>query len=200
MKTIVIANRKGGVGKTTLTRNLAVAAGDQAAIIDLDPQGTLTDWLEAREAEYPTLIRGVTAENLTAAIDQLAGEYRYLFVDTPPSGHSWLTDVIRAADLTLIPIKPSPDDLRAVGETLALLDTTGSNFAFVISQAINRARITEETARVLAQHGKVAPVNLHYRVAFAETAGNQGVTEAGDPRSRDEIQQLWKYTVTQLRN
>jgi len=84
MRIITVANLKGGCGKTTLTRNLAVACGDQAAIIDLDPQGTLSDWLEARSADYPTLIQGITPATLHSALPRISEGFKYLFVDTPP--------------------------------------------------------------------------------------------------------------------
>ena len=59
MKTIVIAARKGGAGKTTLTRNLAVAAsadGLKVLCVDLDPQASLRGWWERREADAPSML------------------------------------------------------------------------------------------------------------------------------------------------
>ena len=196
MQIITVANLKGGCGKTTITRNLAVAAGDKAAMVDLDPQGTLSDWLRARSADYPTLISGITPGNLQTAISDLSQDYDYLFIDSPPAAHSWIGEVMALSDLVLIPVKPSPDDLRAVGETLSMLDDT--NFCFVVNQAIGRARITNEAARVLAQHGKVAPATINYRVAFQESGGGYGVTEKGDKRSAQEITDLWEYVYKQL--
>lgn len=196
MKVITVANLKGGCGKSSITRNLAVAAGQQAAIIDLDPQGTLSDWLQARTADFPTLVNGITPANLHTALDALSQDYSYLFIDTPPAAHAWIGRIMALSDLVLIPVKPSPDDLRAVGETLSLLDNT--NFAFVLNQAIGRARITNEAARVLAQHGKVAPSTINYRVAFQESAGSYGVTEKGDKRSKNEVLDLLAYVNKQL--
>jgi chromosome partitioning protein len=71
MQTIVIASQKGGSGKTTLTRNLAVALGDDVAVIDTDPQGSLTAWWNRRDAETPALINidGGLPETLQALDD-----------------------------------------------------------------------------------------------------------------------------------
>jgi len=93
----------------------------------------------------------------------------------------------------LIPVRPSPDDLRAVGATIAAVNEGKVPFAFALSQT-PRARITEEAARVLAQHGRVAPVNIAQRVAYAETgATGQGVTETTDQKAGAEITTLWNY-------
>ena len=114
-------------------------------------------------------------------------------VDTPPAAPAWLTDVLAKADLVLVPVRPSPDDLRAVGATLGALKVARTPFAFVLSQT-PRARIVEETARVLAQHGRVAPVNIAARVAYAESgATGQGVSETADTRGAAELRELWTY-------
>ena len=184
MKTILIAAQKGGSGKTTLTRNLAVAAaenGRNVLCLDLDPQGSLRGWWESREADSPS------------TLDAARERFDLCIIDTPPAASEWLTEALAAADLVLIPVRPSPDDLRAVGTTLAAVNGSDMPFAFVMSQT-PRARITEEAARVLAQHGRVAPVNIAHRVAYAETgATGQGVTETRDKKAGAEIAALWHY-------
>ena len=93
----------------------------------------------------------------------------------------------------MIPVRPSPDDLRAVGPTIAAVNAAKVPFAFALSQT-PRARITEEAARVLAQHGRVAPVNIAQRVAYAETgATGQGVSETTDQKAGAEIASVWVY-------
>ena len=100
---------------------------------------------------------------------------------------------LHVPNLVLIPVRPSPGDLRAVGTTLAAVNESGMPFAFVMSQT-PRARITEEAARVLAQHGRVAPVNIAHRVAYAETgATGQGVTETRDKKAGAEMVAVWDY-------
>ena len=105
----------------------------------------------------------------------------------------WLSDAIGTADLVLIPVRPSPDDLRAVGATIAAVTDAKVPFAFVLSQA-PRAKITEEAVRVLAQHGRVAPVNIVQRVIYAETgASGAGVIETTDTKAAEEIRGIWTY-------
>ena len=130
---------------------------------------------------------------LKASIAAAQHRFDLCIIDTPPGASEWLAEAIQAADLVLIPVRPSPDDLRAVGTTLAAVNGSGMPFAFVLSQT-PRARITEEAARVLAQHGRVAPVNIAHRVAYAETgATGQGVTETKDKKAGAEIVAVWNY-------
>ncbi len=196
--TVVVASQKGGAGKTTLVRNLAVAAGAGAALIDTDPQGSLTDWWERREAEAPALARldGDMAAGLAALAE---GGVEIVLVDTPPSAHSWLSDLLRLADMVLIPVRPSPDDLAAVSGTLDLVEAAGRPFAFVVSQAKPGTILAREAVPALAQHGRVAPVIIHDRVEFPTAAiEGRGVTEREGPGA-DEMKQLLRYVMTQVR-
>ena len=197
MKTILIAAQKGGSGKTTLARNLSVAATQDSCSVlclDLDPQGSLRGWWESRKAEAPFMLDrdplpGLLKASLTAAQER----FDLCVIDTPPAASEWLAEALAVANLVLIPVRPSPDDLRAAGATLAAVNRSGMPFAFVLSQT-PRARITEEAARVLAQHGRLAPMNIAQRVAYAETgATGQGVTETKDKKAAAEIAAVWNY-------
>ena len=70
MKTIAIKSQKGGAGKSTLARNLAVAYS-KAALIDLDPQGSTSAWWEQRDAEWPQLFAGLRPDQTASALKQL---------------------------------------------------------------------------------------------------------------------------------
>ena len=197
MKTILIAAQKGGAGKTTLARNLSVAAaldGRKVLCLDLDPQGSLRAWWESREADTPAMLeRDPAPHALKATLDAARAQFDLCIIDTPPAHPEWLNEPLAAADLVLIPVRPSPDDLRAVGATIAAVNEAKVPFVFALSQT-PRARITEEAARVLAQHGRVAPVNIAQRVAYAETgATGQGVSETTDDKAGAEIAAVWDY-------
>jgi len=197
METILIAAQKGGAGKTTLARNLSVAAaqdGLKVLCLDLDPQGSLRAWWESRDADTPAMLdRDPAPHALKATLDAAKAQFDLCIIDTPPAAPEWLSEALGAADLVLIPVRPSPDDLRAVGATIAAVNAAKVPFAFALSQT-PRARITEEAARVLAQHGRVAPVNIAQRVAYAETgATGQGVSETTDDKAGAEIAAVWDY-------
>jgi chromosome partitioning protein len=198
MQTIAIASQKGGSGKSTLTRNIAVALGEGTVIIDTDPQGSLTSWRNRREAETPYLI-GIDG-TLGRTLDRLreAGVETVL-IDTPPSAHAIVADVIRAADLVLVPVRPSPDDIDAVGATLEIVEGAGTPFIFVISAAKPRTRLTAETLPALAQHGRVAPVVIHDRVEFPTMAlDGKAVVEGGkETAAALEIFRLVEYLRNQ---
>lgn len=197
MKTILIAAQKGGAGKTTLSRNLAVAAagdGQNVLCVDLDPQGSLRGWWRARENENPGMLEAdPKPESLQQTLKAASKVFDLAIIDTPPAAPAWLSNSIRAADLVLIPVRPSPDDLRAVGATISAVTAAKAPFAFVLSQA-PRAKITEEAVRVLAQYGRVAPVNIAQRVIYAETgASGAGVIETADVKAAEEIRDIWNY-------
>ena len=197
MQTIVIAAQKGWAGKTAVARNLSVAAshdGRTVLCLDLDPQGSLRAWWESREADTPAMLdRDPAPDALRATLNAAKAQFDLCIIDTPPAAPEWLTEALGAADLVLIPVRPSPDDLRAVGATIAAVNGAGVPFVFALSQT-PRARITEEAARVLAQHGRVVPVNIAQRVSYAETgATGQGVTETTDDKAGAEIAAVWEY-------
>ena len=134
MYVIVLASQKGGAGKTTLAAHLAVAAeaaGDgPAVLIDTDPQGSLSAWWNVRKAEVPVLAPMTIAE-LPEKLELLdeAG-YSVAIIDTPPAITEAIGAVVVSADLVLIPTRPSPHDLRAVGSTVSLVQGAGKPFVF----------------------------------------------------------------------
>ena len=204
MKVIVLASQKGGVGKTTLCGNLAVAAdlaGDgPAVLIDTDPQGSLSDWWNARETDRPALAPA-TLSGLAAKLKALedAG-FVYAVVDTPPA----ITDAIRAvvalADLVLIPVKPSPHDLRAVGRTVEIAREGGKAFCFVLTQAKGNALLTVQAMAALSEHGVVAPAVMHDRVDYASSMTDGRTVLESDPKGRSagEMSALWKFVKGRL--
>jgi hypothetical protein len=120
MQTIVIASGKGGSGKTTLTAHLAVEAGSGAWVVDTDKQATLLQWHERRESDTPGRLDmpfAQLAKGLTALAEDSAA---WCFIDTAPASREQTAAVLRLADVVVIPVRPSPADLWAVGETVDL--------------------------------------------------------------------------------
>lgn len=205
MRTIVIASQKGGVGKTTLAGHLGVMAESKGAgpvaLIDTDPQGSLSSWWNERQADTP-LFATVDIAKLSDHLKELKNAgIKLAIIDTPPAVTDTIAKVLAEADLVLIPTRPSPHDLRAVGSTVELVQAAGKRMVFVINGAAPRARITAEAAIALSQHGTVAPVTIFQRTDFAASMIDGRTVQEIDATSRsaEEIEKIWTYVSTQLR-
>ncbi|HEX3487103.1 MAG TPA: ParA family protein [Micropepsaceae bacterium] len=199
MLVIAIASQKGGSGKTTLSGHLAVEAERAGAgpvtLIDTDPQGSLSQWWNARAARTPQFAK-VGAFELQAALNELGRSGTQLaIIDTPPSISESILHVIAHADLVIVPARPSPHDLRAVGATIDMAERFGKPVIFVINGGTPRARINGEAAVALSQHGTVAPVFIHHRVDFAASMVDGRTVGEAVPKSvaAKEISDLWTY-------
>jgi chromosome partitioning protein len=195
MYTIVAASQKGGSGKTTLSGHLAVeasrAGAGEIALIDTDPQGSLAHWWNARQAPAPHFVK--------AGLLELAG-IKIAVIDTPPAITQSISRVVAHADLVIVPTRPSPHDLRAVGATVDIAERHGKPVIFVVNAATARARITGESAVALSQHGTVAPVTIHHRVDFAASMIDGRTVGEVVPNcaSAKEISDLWVYIQERL--
>lgn len=201
---VVVASQKGGSGKTTLAGHLAVQAemsgAGPVAIIDTDPQGSLAKWWNAREAETPAFAQA-SIPDLGRDIEYLSDNgARLIIIDTPPAVTSSIVEVVTHADLVIIPTRPSPHDLRAVGATVDIVEHQRKALVFVVNSATMRARITSDTAVALSQHGTVAPATIHHRVDFAASMIDGRTVGEVDPegRSAKEIADLWAYLAGRL--
>jgi chromosome partitioning protein len=204
MKTIVLASQKGGAGKTTLAEHLAVVAelegAGPAVLIDTDPQGSLSAWWNAREADAPALA-SVSLADLPAKLQALASAgFKLAVIDTPPAITAAIRDVVRLADLVLIPTRPSPHDLRAVGSTVDIAQETGRPFAFAVTQAKPTARLTVQAVAALSAHGAVAPSIVHDRVDYAASMVDGRTVRETDPRGRsaEEMKQLLSFVLERM--
>jgi chromosome partitioning protein len=204
MRVLALASQKGGSGKTTLSGHLAVQAQLSGAgpvcLIDIDPQGSLADWWNEREADMPAFAQ-TTVARLASDLEVLRQQgFRLAVVDTPPAITMAIQSVIAVAELIVIPTRPSPHDLRAVGATVDLCDRAGKPLIFVVNAATPKAKITYEAAVALSQHGTVAPVTLHHRTDFAASMIDGRTVMEIDPngRSAKEVTELWEYISDRL--
>ncbi len=204
MRILALASQKGGSGKTTLSGHLAVqaqrAGGGPVVLIDIDPQGSLADWWNEREDELPAFAQ-TTVARLATDLEQLRQQgFKLAVIDTPPAITMAIQSVISVAELIVVPTRPSPHDLRAVGATVDLCERAGKPLIFVVNAATPRARITSEAAIALSQHGTVAPVTVHHRTDYASSMidGRTVMDFEPEGKSAKEIVALWTYIADRL--
>ena len=204
MRVLAMASQKGGSGKTTLSGHLAVqaqlAGAGPVVLIDIDPQGSLSDWWNERHSEFPAFAQ-TTVPRLPADLEILRQQgFKLAMIDTPPAITMAIQSVIAVAELIVIPTRPSPHDLRAVGATVDLCERAGKPLLFVVNGATPKAKITSEAAVALSQHGTVAPVTLHHRTDFAASMidGRTVMEVDANGRSSQEVQALWTYIADRL--
>ena len=205
MKTIALVTQKGGAGKSTLASSLAVAAheaGERVCLIDLDPQATLTTWGKTRgEADIPVV--AATAAKLPAVIAALADKGVTLaFIDTPGAEGPAATAAMAAAQLCLIPARPTAFDLWASANTREALKRGKGDYVFVLNQcppAQQSARIEEGVAALEAMGGLLSPLVLA-RVDYQEAARlGWGVTELNPHgAAAGEMRALWSSLKKRL--
>ena len=204
----MVAKQKGGVGATTLARELGVAAaaaGKRAVFVDLDPQGTLRGWwnrrTESAEGEpNPALAAPAPAQMVEALKRLRAAGTDLCIIDTPPSVHAFLGSVMRLVDLILLPTRPTTDDLEALPAVLDLVEEAGRPFVFVVTQAPPaKSRLYDDALPVLAQRGRVAPA-LRIRADFpAAAATGRAATEmAPKSKAAGEVLALWQFVAGDL--
>lgn len=204
MRVIAFASQKGGSGKTTLSGHIAVEAERNGAgpvvMMDIDPQGSLADWWNERNAPTPAFAQ-TSVSRLAADLEDLRSRgFKLAVIDTPPAITLAIQTVVGVADLVVIPTRPSPHDLRAAGATVDLVERSGKPLVFVVNAATARAKISFEAAVALSQHGTVAPVMIHNRTDFASSMIDGRTVMETDPngKSSKEIELLWGYLADRL--
>ena len=204
MRIIAISSQKGGSGKTTLSGHLAVQASmsgaGPVALIDTDPQGSLSHWWNERQNDKPSFVQ-TSISKLSDDLEELKTHgFKTVIIDTPPAITTAIQAVVSLSDLVVIPTRPSPHDLSAAGATVDIVERAGKPLLFVINSATPRAKLTTEAAIALSQHGMVAPSIIHNRQDFAVSMidGRTVMEMPKHSKSSDEIEALWSYVEERL--
>lgn len=205
MKAVALVAQKGGAGKTTIATELAVAAvraGYRTAVFDLDPQASAGVWGDDRGGEPPQVL-GVQAPRLGTFLDSARAQGAELvFLDTAPHADSIAVAAARAADLVLIPCKPSPRDAKAIRASLAAVSgLAGKPCWVVLNEARPGTAMVRLTARALEEAGvAVCPYRLGARVAFvhALTEGRAASEWEPEGAAAAEVLALWRWLCRRL--
>ncbi|MCP5006727.1 MAG: AAA family ATPase [Planctomycetes bacterium] len=182
MKTIAIISQKGGAGKTTMAINLAVAAemlGHSAVIIDLDPQASSKSWHDIRGSDKPAVI-SAQASRLPNILETARKHGAALvIIDTAPHSETTALESARAANIVLIPCRPSLLDLRAINTSCDLAALSKTPAIAVLNAVPSRGTLADEAQKVITNYGlKVLPARLGQRSSFVHSITNgQSVLE-----------------------
>lgn len=206
MQIITIAMQKGGVGKSTLVRSLAVAAardGLSVLILDMDAQQSVSQWGERREAEMPVVVFS-TENELPRRLEQAKGAADLVIIDTPPARSTEAPAAVEIADLVLIPTTPDVEPLEQMPRTLRLCRGFDRPVWAVINMAnpIGQAEVTQTREVIEAMGAKAAPVVLHRRKAHRDaSASGQSVQELdANSKAANEVANLWAWVRAEMQN
>lgn len=204
MKTIAVISQKGGVGKTTLATNLAIAAehsGTKTVLLDLDPQASASVWNDARDEEAPlvTSIQAVRMpQTLEAAKEMGAG---LVVIDPPPKARDVAAQCAELADLVLIPTRPAFLDLDAMMHALEIVRQFNTPAVVVLNFVKPFGRTAEQTEEVVTQLAKnIAVARIGDRIAFQHAqARGLGVLEyEPSGKASEEIWNLHSHVWSTL--
>lgn len=204
---IGITNLKGGVGKTTVTQNLAVCLthmGYRTCIVDTDTNQNSLSWYAARDADLPqlTVVGATEARALNKTVDALHTDYDMVLIDGTPSLSEMTTRIIMASDLLLIPILPSGHDFRAMSQFFERFEQAREfrpNIPayFLLNRFSEGVGIHSDIRGLLDQFGiPILNSTLRDRVAYIKTAvEGRGVYEFSDEKAKAEVVALAQEVI-----
>ncbi len=162
MRKIMLLNAKGGCGKSTLATNLAsyyAAQGKSVVIADFDRQGSSMEWLEARPQDRPP-IRGIAAWRDPVRVPRSTD---YVIMDVPAGAHGAdLTALVRRAQTVIVPVLPSPTDIRAAAHFIHEALLVGKIVRDETRLAVVANRVRENTSIQNTMENVLNRMNISY--------------------------------------
>ena len=179
---IVVANQKGGCGKTTTAVNLAgafSARGMDVLLVDADPQGSAMKWRGLCQGPFSVAVIALPMPVLDQELPGMAKKYDIVVVDTPPGMETITRSGLVVADLAIIPLQPSPLDLWSGTDIIGLVKRAehlnpGLETRLLLNRKIQGTRLSRESVEALREFPyPLFATEVHQRIALAEavTAG-----------------------------
>ena len=195
-KTISFFNQKGGVGKSTVSINIAASLASEGArvlFIDADAQGSVLDWEALRGDDAPQLfgVVGIPKVTIHKQCKQMRDDYDFIIIDVPPRTFDVSRASIMASDLIVIPVHPGALDVWATESTIdqireaqAIRDDLECHF--LMNLVVRNTRLARATQSQLGEYGfPVLNTHLHQRQAYAVTIGRGTWVDEVRGRDRD---------------
>jgi len=204
---ITFAQQKGGAGKTTLLTQLAahLVATKRVALIDLDPQKTLTGWMDERiQRTGDADMDLIESSEWRIGVDlkKAARDADVILIDCPGTADMMLGKVMRETDIVIVPAQPSAPDVWATRATVRMAMKEGADAYVVLNRVPPRGGAVEDVAAKLSEEGAdLLKERLGNRVAFSAAFGKgAGVSEtAKSSKAAEEIAALAKAIAKKLR-
>ena len=203
MVVVTILARKGGTGKSTATRCLAIEslkAGKRVVEIDADPQPTCYRWGQRRAAAgipVPLIVEANPA-GLQAQVESYRGRVDIVLIDTPPTATPVVNTALDVSHGAIVVTRPNPEDLESVQESLRVASAQQRRTGVVLWQTPPDKRVRAVTlAREAldAMGARVCPTaisaSVSYPYAYAEAMTPQ--EREPESRARAELAELWGW-------
>lgn len=174
-KILTIAQQKGGAGKTTVVAQLATTYASQnknVALVDIDPQASLTSWFAERKRTLGEsnriVLSSVGGWRLKNELDRLKQDFDIILVDAPPHAETEANIAIRYADLLVIPVQPSPMDVWATAPTFKQAKKEKTEAIVLLNRIPPRGKLLDKIKGMLEEDERpMLTSTLGNRVAFA---------------------------------
>ena len=197
MRIIALLTQKGGSGKSTLSASMAVemqARGETVFLVDMDPQGSLATWARGR-SDRRLAGAAVGSERLGDVLATLQSRGVTLAImDTPASRSAPPHAALLAADLIVLPVRPTAFDIWSCEATWRRIRDLGKDCAFVLNQcsSLQTSRRVRDSAAALEAMGGLLTPMITARVEYQDAMQRGlGPTELDpDGPAADEIRQL----------
>lgn len=204
---ISVLNPKGGCGKTTLAIHLARALhkkGKKVLLVDSDRQGSARDWNEAGDGKCGFPVVGLDRPTLDKDVPALAQDYDWVVIDGAAKLEKMIASAVKAADLILIPVQPSPLDIWACDSLVEMIQarqqvTDGiPSAAFIVTRAKKGTTLAREVSNAIGEYGfPILHGAIHDRTIFAKSMTDGSTTLDDEPlgAATFEIRHLLKQIV-----
>ena len=215
MKVVAFFGRKGGIGKSTFAVHAAVAAvraRHTVALINLDPQGSVTEWREVREAENPAVITThpsrlpqilhTAKENGVTFVILDSPPFAVLDLDVAPKIDQIALDILKATDIAVLPLIPAFFDLKAIKATIEVGRMAECPMRIVFNKVRPRCSLLAGAKQALEVSGvPIAPIVIGDRVAYSHALLEVLSVQEFDSKSKAaiEMQALYRYIMKELK-